>query len=202
MKVQVLAKDGQKLMPTTIEKANKLIARGEAELLEESPMTIRMLKNTKRYKQETLGGSYELEKTNDYIIPIGKADDVGEAVDVKWSLNMSREKEPYIAQTSTMLIAGNGSYSKRDEYVHNIIASLNYTPNLSVVYTNRLNGRKYSMARNVRGSAGNDESIARTAEMLHKVLTDRFKLMEKYQIRDIMLLRGQHLTKYEIFDKE
>ena len=50
--VKVLAKDGQELMPTTIEKANKLIAKGEAEIVENSPLVIKILKATKRYKQD------------------------------------------------------------------------------------------------------------------------------------------------------
>jgi len=197
--VKVLAKDGQELMPTTIEKANKLISKGEAEIVETSPMTIRILKNTKRYKQETLGDSYDLPITYEEKIPIGVTY-INEEVDLYWSLKKYSEEHWNVVYSNTVLVADddlNPSF-----FIHNTIASLNYTPNISMIYTSKLNGSKYAFARNVRGSAGNDVSIADTSERVKRLMMDRFKLLEQHQVNRIELLNGTVLTNYKMFNRE
>lgn len=199
--VKVLAKDGQELMATTIEKTNKLILKGEAEIVETSPMTIKMLKGTKRYKQPTLLSSYDFEMSDDENkIPLGKIDNDGKVEDIYWYNGF--HDRPFLSGP-TILICGNDD-SGKDTLVKNVLTDISYVDNYQVLYCNELAYlvKQFVGISNLKGTATNEIFIAKTADMVKEIMMDRFKLLENYQTNRIENISGEKLIHYRFFNKQ
>ena len=175
MKVKVLAKDGQELMPTTIEKANKLIAKGEAEIVENSPLVIRMLKATKRYKQDTFEKEVEYEN-NPYLIPLGK----------KYSEENGLEPLYWdIKNYNNYLFC-----SYQDEVLNNfnniIVNHVSNNDNFQMIIADPMliNSMEYAGVKNI-SIIRNIYELNETIQSIYDTMMNRVKLMEQAQTRSL-----------------
>ena len=173
--VKVLAKDGQELMPTTIEKANKLIAKGEAEIVENSPLVIKMLKETKRYKQDSFEKEVEYEK-NPYLIPLGKKYSEENGLEpLYWDVKNSKNylfcshQEDMLTNFNDLLVE---HISNNDNY-HMIIAN--------PMITNSLN---YAGAKNT-SIISNLYELQYASEVIYSIMMDRFRYLEQARMTKI-----------------
>ena len=188
--VKVLAKDGQKLMSTDLERANKLIAKGEAEIVEASPLTIRMLKGTKRYMHEILKENYEYkESSNPYTIPLGKMNVMDEEKDFVWQLFSGDDKKSY-----PRLLVSSTSYSDKKMLIDNIVKHAEENPNKIVLEFCDVTG-EYNYLEgtdtDVCGYFGPEHDIATVSEFIAKVMMDRFKLLEEKKVNNIFKVKDE-----------
>lgn len=200
--VKVLAKDGQKLMSTDLERANRLIAKGEAEIVEASPLTIRMLKGTKRYMQEILKENYSYEESkNPLTIPLGKMNVNDEEKDFVWNLSSSEELEN---RSVALLSIIPPFYSDTKKiFIENIVKHVeNNSDDIDLVLCDV--GEKYKHLdsnKYVYVPCNEDISeVANVCEAVQKIMMSRFKLMEEMQVNNITKVNGK-ITGYEIDGK-
>lgn len=182
--VKVLAKDGQKLMSTDLERANKLIAKGEAEIVEASPLTIKMLKGTKRYMQEILKEHYSYEESkNPFTIPLGKMNVNDEEKDFVWNLSLSDDTN---FKSVSLLVSAKSDNDRRTLVDHVINHTFNNSKNIELIFCDVNN--EYNYLKNSAGCTYIGSDIKDIADMLETVQTRMMKLfkhMEENQVNNV-----------------
>ena len=200
--VKVLAKDGQKLMSTDLERANKLIAKGEAEIVEASPLTIKMLKGTKRYMQEILKEHYSYEESkNPLTIPLGKMNVNDEEKDFVWNLSSSEESENHSVALLSIIPPFYSDTKKL--FIENIVKHVeNNSDDIDLILCDV--GEKYKHLdsdKYVYVPCNEDISaVADVCEIVQSLMMKRFKLMEEKLVNNITKVNGK-ATGYEIDGK-
>lgn len=200
--VKVLAKDGQKLMSTDLERANKLIEKGEAKIVRAFPLTIQMLKGTKRYMQEILKEHYEFEESkNPLTIPLGKMNKNDEEKDFVWNLSSSEELENH--STCLLSIIPPRCEDVKKVFIENIIKHVeNNSDDIDLILCDvdekykHLDSDKYAYVPCDRDIS----DVANVCETVQKLMMSRFKLMEEKQVNNITKVNGK-VTGYEIDGK-
>ena len=163
--VKVLAKDGQELMPTTLERANKLIQNEKAEFIGDN--TIKMLVGTKRYTQVP---KYDIYDYDEFSVPLGR----GLTEEIRFNMKGSENTQ------SSLLIVGKSGTGK-STLIKNFINHVRSYNQEAILY-NPFNEfyiePEYSQIKHI--SDVNDFAGA-----IRKELSKRLNLLEDSQVNSI-----------------
>jgi hypothetical protein len=181
--VKVLSKDGQKLMSTDLKRANKLIAKGEAEITNSFPLTIQMLRGTKHYTQKILKDhySYEASKTP-YTVPLGKMNVNDAEFPFNWELSLGNNDN----LKSTGLLVGAESYTNKQMFISLIMRHiLNNLDSIEFIFCD-VNG-DFSHLQHINGityvSSFTDSVDA--VQRLYDRMMRLYKCMEQHQVDSV-----------------
>lgn len=197
--VKVLSKSGESLMPTTVERANKLIGRGEARLIDSNPMTIEMLKGTKHYMQKVLQDSYPAPNNSELnvtSIPLGVADFEGTERPLCWLLR-DEDPEKVVPVTPSTGLLVTGKFNEGTTLFGNTI--LSHVSKHSDVMSAICSSEEVSNFSNLRGTKGisailtDSTADAMMIDSVKDIMLERFKLMENCFVNNIDKLDGKEV---------